>query len=147
MLFFGHIAIAVALADATQSDVEAAVAGNLLPDVTDKFGGWVIRAMPSARWLAHGLPFFSLACFAARQTMPDASFRGFVLGYASHLVADHWAGGRLPWLAPFGKAPREGKRDLNWLLWNLGPELAGFVYLRRRNERRKAPHAGPRQAS
>ncbi len=143
MLFFGHIAIAAGLADATASDAGAAIAGNLVPDVIDKTGAWVFRVMPSGRWLAHGLPFVALACGIAGATLPRRKARGFALGYLSHLAADHWAGGRLPWLAPFTKPPAgRSRHDAAWLLKNLLPEAAGAVFLLLRKRRRgRAPAA------
>ena len=133
MLFFGHIAVSVALADATDADPYAAVAGNLFPDVTDKTLG-LLRITPS-RWLAHGLPCLVALCALSLRLMPERSWRGFVLGYASHLVGDLWAGGRVPWLAPFARRPRRCRktRRLRWLVLNLIPEVAGLLYLRRRS--------------
>jgi hypothetical protein len=137
MLFFGHIAISVALADATDSDPNAAVAGNLLPDLMDKTGSWVIKAMPSARWLAHGLPFFLLAGLAARLLLPERSWKGFMLGYASHLVADLYAGGRVPWFAPFeAHARKRGKFSFKSLAINLIPEALGLAFLSWRDSNR-----------
>jgi hypothetical protein len=133
MIFFGHVAISVALADLTDADPYAATAGNLLPDVIDKTLGWVLGLTPS-RWLAHGLPCVVALCALSRPVLPGRSWRGFVLGYTSHLVADLWAGGRVPWLAPLGrKAGRRRKpRRLRWLVLNLIPEVVGVLYLRRR---------------
>ncbi len=130
MLFFGHLAISIALADATDSDPAAAVAGNLLPDVMDKSAGWVLKLTPS-RWLAHGLPFFGVCCLLARRFLPGRVWRGFALGYGSHLVADHWAGGRLPLLAPFHgdrrpAIPIYGSRELAMIL---APEVLGLAFL------------------
>jgi hypothetical protein len=136
VLFFGHIAISVALADAAGADTAWAVAGNLLPDVTDKTGGWVLKVMPSGRWLAHGLPFFVLANALARGALPERASRGFTLGYASHLVADHYAGGRLPLMAPFAKPrSRSQGHGLGWLGVNLVPELLGLAFHLRRHNR------------
>lgn len=130
MLFFGHIAVSVACADAFDVDTSAAIAGNLLPDVTDKTGGWVLRVMPSGRWLAHGLPFFALTCLVSRPFLPDRRWRGFAMGYASHLIADYWAGGRLPLLAPFTSMKRgRPNRRLRWWFTYLAPEAMGLAYL------------------
>ena len=109
MLFLGHIAASLLIADATGSDRTAAVAGNLLPDVVDKTGSWVLRVMPSGRWLAHGLPCLTLICLVAGFFLDTRRWRGFVLGYLGHLVCDLWAGGRVPWLAPF-EQPRRRRR-------------------------------------
>jgi hypothetical protein len=139
VLFFGHIAISVALADATESDPMAAVAGNLLPDVVDKTGGWVLKVMPGGRWLAHGLPFFLAANLLAKKALSERAWRGFALGYASHMVADLYAGGRLPLLAPFGRpAAEESDHGLRWLLVNLVPEVPGVIYLLGRYNKKKA---------
>ena len=139
MLFFGHIAISLAVADACDADPLAAVAGNLLPDVADKTGAWVLKVTPAGRWLAHGLPFFTLANLVARKALPRRSARGFILGYASHFVADHYAGGRLPWLAPFARpSGRRTKRTLRWWLVYLTPEVLGLGYLTWRYGRRRA---------
>jgi hypothetical protein len=137
MLFLGHIAVSLLLADATRTDRAAAVAGNLLPDVVDKTCGWVLRVMPVSRWIAHGLPCFSLVSLAMRLVLPRRSWRAFTLGYAGHLVCDLYAGGRVPWLAPF-ETPRRARKKLTlrfWLLY-LGAEVVGgaitWVLLRRR---------------
>lgn len=143
MLFFGHIAIAIAAADIARVDTGAAVAGNLLPDVADKTGAW-LRIMPSGRWLAHGLPFVTLTCVAARAFLPERLWRGFVLGYGSHLVADHWAGGRLPWLAPFGRRPQRARApwsEPGWLAANLLPEIAGVAFIAHRARVRRTSRA------
>jgi hypothetical protein len=137
MLFFGHIAVSVALADATDADPSWAIAGNLLPDMTDKAGAWVFRIMPSGRWLAHGLPFFAAASLAATRLLPERAARGFVIGYASHLAGDLYAGGRLPLAAPFMQAPSgHSSHGLSWLGVNLVPELLGLAFLFYRNRRR-----------
>jgi membrane-bound metal-dependent hydrolase YbcI (DUF457 family) len=136
VLFFGHIAVSLALADATDSDAGAAVAGNLLPDVADKTLGLVLGWTPS-RWLAHGMPCAALACVVARRWMAPRAWRGFTLGYTSHLLGDLWAGGEVPWLAPFlGDSRRRRSRyDRAWFLANLGPEVAGLAFLLRRGRR------------
>jgi hypothetical protein len=111
MLFFGHIAATLLVADATDSDRAAAVAGNLLPDVTDKTLGWVLRLTPS-RWLAHGLPGYFLVNLIAFRLLDRRRWRGFALGYFGHLVCDLWAGGSVPWRAPFQAHPRRrGKHE------------------------------------
>ena len=139
MLFFGHIAISLAVADACDADPLAAVAGNLLPDIADKTGASVLKVTPAGRWLAHGLPFFTLANLVARKALPRRSARGFTLGYALHFVADHYAGGRLPWLAPFARpSGRRAKRTLRWWLVYLTPEVLGLGYLTGRYGRRRA---------
>ena len=128
MLFFGHIATSLLLADATDSDRAAAVAGNLVPDVTDKTLGWVLRLTPS-RWLAHGLPGYFLVILAAFSLMDRRRWRGFALGYAGHLVCDLWAGGKVPWRAPFQPfPPRKEPRphSLRYLIVYLIPEVIGL---------------------
>ena len=109
MLFFGHIATSLLIADATDSDRAAAVAGNLLPDVTDKTLGYVLKLTPS-RWLAHGLPGYLLVNLAAFVLLDRRRWRGFALGYAGHLVCDLWAGGEVPWRAPFQQHPHRKSR-------------------------------------
>jgi hypothetical protein len=137
MLFFGHIAVSVALADATNSDTAAAIAGNLFPDVVDKSLGWVARLTPS-RWVAHGLPCLVTTCALLKPVLPERAWRGFALGYVSHLAGDLWNGGRLPLLAPFRgrRRSRRGAYGLAWLGANLGPEVAGlgFLWLRARRQ-------------
>ncbi len=108
MLFLGHIAVSLVAADATGSDRVAAVAGNLVPDVVDKTGGWVLRVFPGGRWLAHGLPFFGVSVLATRLLLDERRWRGFALGYLGHLVGDLYGGGRVPWLAPFGRVGSRG---------------------------------------
>jgi hypothetical protein len=126
MLFFGHIAATLLIADATDSDRAAAVAGNLLPDVTDKTLGWVLKMTPS-RWLAHGLPGYVLVTCAAFAVLDRRRWRGFALGYAGHLACDLWAGGRVPWLAPFQKKPRRKGLKGRWhLAVYLLPEVVGL---------------------
>lgn len=125
VLFFGHIATSLLLADATGSDRTAAVAGNLLPDITDKTLSWVLKLTPS-RWLAHGLPGFALANIAAFLLLDRRRWRGFALGYAGHLTCDLWAGGKVPWLAPFQRKPRRRRAGrLNTLVFLL-PEVVGL---------------------
>ena len=127
MLFLGHIAASLLIADAAGAERGAVVAGNLVPDVTDKTLSWVLRLTPSGRWLAHGLPFFSLASALALAMLPRTTARGFVLGYAGHLLCDLWAGGRVPWLAPFVRPSRP--RHRGWTALRLAlyllPEVAG----------------------
>jgi hypothetical protein len=126
MLFFGHIAASLLIADATGADRTAAVAGNLLPDVVDKTAAWVLRLTPSARWLAHGLPCFVVVSAVAGLFLEPRRWRGFVLGYAGHLVCDLWAGGRVPWLAPFRRIrSRRRRRSKRKLALYLLPELVG----------------------
>jgi hypothetical protein len=141
MLFFGHIAVSLLIADATDSDRAAAVAGNLLPDVTDKTLGWVLKLTP-ARWLAHGLPGYFLTNLAAFALLDRRRWRGFALGYAGHLVCDLWAGGKVPWLAPFQPhPPPKRKRDQPLRFWGLYllPEVIGLpVVLRLLRSNREA---------
>ncbi len=126
MLFFGHIAATLLVADATDSDRAAAVAGNLLPDVTDKTLGYVLRLTPS-RWLAHGLPGYFLVNLAAFALLDRRRWRGFALGYAGHLICDLWAGGEVPWRAPFQKHPhRKGRKGKFRLVIYLLPEAIGL---------------------
>jgi len=110
MFFLGHVAAGMALADATKTDRNAAMLGAIFPDLIDKPGNWIFRVMPASRWLAHGLPFMALACSAVAATQPSPRAKGFALGYASHLICDLWAGGRVPWLAPFVKPKRRPKK-------------------------------------
>ena len=126
MLFFGHIATSLLLADATDSDRTAAVVGNLVPDVTDKTLGWVLRLTPS-RWLAHGLPVFALVNLAAFGLLDRRRWRGFALGYAGHLICDLWAGSKVPWLAPFERQLESRKRKSArfWVVY-LIPEVIGL---------------------
>ncbi len=125
MLFLGHIAATLLVAEASRSDRNAAVAGNLLPDVMDKSGG-LLHLMPHTRWLAHGLPFFVLASVLSGLFLPPRAWRGFVFGYAGHLVCDLWAGGKVPWLAPFEKPRPHGPgKPLRWWLLYLLPEAVG----------------------
>ena len=118
------------IADATESDRAAAVAGNLVPDVMDKTLGWVLKLTPS-RWLFHGLPLFALIAAGSRLFLSGPRWRGFVLGYAGHLVCDLWAGGRVPWMAPFGRKPvkRGGKKPVRFWAMYLLPEVVGVVVL------------------
>lgn len=144
MLFFGHIAISMLLADATDSDRTAAIAGNLTPDVLDKTGAWVLHVMPSGRFLAHGLPFFTVASLVAMRTMEPRKARGYILAYAGHLVCDLWAGGQVPWLSPFtasSRRKREKKRCSKLMLaLYLLPEIAGLPIIARLLS--AAPEAG-----
>jgi membrane-bound metal-dependent hydrolase YbcI (DUF457 family) len=139
VLFLGHIAISLLLADATRSDGTAAVAGNLVPDVVDKSGAWILRAMPSARWLGHGLPFSLAIIIGARLFLDEQRWRGFALGYAAHLAADLWNGGKVPWLAPFGPPPVREKetQGLRGAVIYLLPELVGAALILRRLSKAK----------
>jgi hypothetical protein len=123
MLFFGHIAIAVAAAEATGSERAAAVAGNLYPDVVDK-SLRLLKLTPRGRWMAHGLPLLTATLAVSHLALPRPRWRAFVLGYFSHLAADHYDGGRLPWFAPF-HAPPMGRRDskLRWLVVTSTPAV------------------------
>lgn len=129
MLFFGHIAISLLLADATKTDRTAAVAGNLTPDVLDK-ASWALHLAPSGRFIAHGLPFFGLASAVALAVLEPRKGRAYAMAYAGHLLCDLWAGGRVPWLAPFVKSSRrkrDKKRRSNPMLaLYLLPELIGL---------------------
>ena len=129
MLFFGHIAVSLLIADATKTDRAAAVAGNLLPDVTDKTGAWVLRAMPSSRWLAHGLPCYTAVVAATRLVLPERQWRAFALGYAGHLVCDLYAGGKVPWFAPFETPPPRKRRKKSLAFWiaYLAADVVGAV--------------------
>ena len=126
MLFLGHIAASILVADATDSDRTAAIAGNLIPDVTDKSLGWVFKVTPS-RWIFHGLPAFVAIAASSRLYLKGPQWRGFVLGYAGHLVCDLWAGSKVPWFAPWGPKPpknKQKKSKARWALYLL-PELVG----------------------
>ena len=131
MLFFGHIAASLLIADASDSDRTAAVAGNLLPDVTDKTLGWVLKLTPS-RWLAHGLPVYALANLAAFALLDRRRWRGFALGYMGHLICDLWAGSKVPWLAPFEQQveSRKKKGARFWVVYMI-PELVGLPLMLR----------------
>jgi hypothetical protein len=125
VLFFGHIAASLLIADASDSDRAAAVAGNLVPDVTDKTLGWVLRLTPS-RWLAHSLIGYAAVNAVAFFVMDRRRWRGFALGYAGHLVCDLWAGGKVPWLAPFQQKPPKGRfRSWRHRAVYLLPEFVG----------------------
>jgi hypothetical protein len=130
MLFLGHIAASLLIADATRSDRAAAVSGNLLPDVFDKTGSWIFRLMP-ARWLAHGLPFYLAVVLSSRGLVSGAAWRGFALGYAGHLVCDLWAGGRVPWFAPFEPQRKRRKGFRSWGQFGLFlvPEFIGAAII------------------
>lgn len=138
MLFFGHIAIAMLAAEKSDADPVAAIAGNLLPDVTDKTGA-LLRLTPG-RWLAHGLPFTTLTLLLSRRFLDERRWRGFALGYVLHLIADLWAGGKVPWLAPFQAKPRPYRRpdNLKFAIYLL-PEFVGAAVIWRLTERRLAP--------
>jgi hypothetical protein len=152
MLFFGHIATTLLVADATDSDRTAAVVGNLLPDVTDKSLGWVLRLTPS-RWLAHGLPGYCLANAVAFALLDRRRWRGFALGYAGHLVCDLWAGGKVPWLAPFQEQPpKREKWGMRQKALYMLPEVIGLpVTLRllrgNRQQATRSKASGPRGAA
>ena len=132
MLFFGHVAASIAIAEASDSDPVSAVAGSLVPDVTDKALG-VLHLTPT-RWLAHGIVGCAIACTGARFLLDDRRWRGFVFGYAGHLICDLWAGSKVPWLAPFGKKPPKEKRikgKLHFLVYML-PEVIGLPFVWRK---------------
>ncbi len=130
MLFLGHIAVSLLLADATDSDRASAVAGNLLPDIIDKTGGWVLRVMPSGRWLAHGLPFFAAVLLASRLVLQPRQWRGFALGYGGHLLGDLYGGASVPWLAPFGRVRRRRrKKEPLVTLTAIAPEVVGAAVI------------------
>ena len=137
MIFLGHVATGVAIADATDSDHAATVAGTMLPDVIDKTGSWVFHVFPKGRYLAHGLPFFAAVSVLVFATQERRKARGFILGYAGHLLCDLWGGGRVPWFAPFEPAPRTKGRApfLRPVLKGLPPEFAGAWFLIRRFNR------------
>jgi hypothetical protein len=126
MLFFGHIAASLLIADASDSDRTAAVAGNLLPDVTDKTLAWVLHLTPS-RWLAHGLPAFALINGLMYFILDRKRWRGFMFGYAGHLICDLWAGSKVPWFAPFQPKPPKSKfRNWRHRALYLAPDLIGL---------------------
>ena len=137
MLFLGHVATGVAIADATDSDHAASIVGTMLPDVIDKTGSWVFHVFPKGRWLAHGLPFFAAASAVAIATQDRRKARGFVLGYIGHLMCDLWGGGRVPWFAPFEKTVRSPRKVpvLAPLVKSMPPEIAGAWFLIRRLNR------------
>jgi hypothetical protein len=126
VLFLGHIAISLILADATNSDRKATVAGNLMPDVVDK-SLRLVHIAPSTRWIAHGLPFALLVCLLMGRKLEPRAWRGFVLGYAGHLIADLYAGNGVPWLAPFN-GPYKESPGVSWLVVLL-PELIGALVI------------------
>ena len=134
MLFLGHIAVTLKLADATGADPAAAVAGNLLPDLVDK-SARRLRLFPSGRWLAHGLPAVLLtSLLVGRMTTPHHR-RSFALGYLGHLVCDLYLGGRVPWFIPLRRyTPKEKEQRsvLYWLLYLL-PELIGAAVIAQRS--------------
>ncbi len=126
MLFLGHVATGMALADATDSEREAAMLGAILPDIIDK-PVRILRLAPKSRWLAHGLPFMALTTAAVALTQPPKRRRGFFLGYLSHMICDYWAGGQVPWLAPFKAPDWKGKQRMTpgYLFVYLLPEVVG----------------------
>jgi hypothetical protein len=132
MLFFGHMAASVIIADRAGCDRAAAIAGSLLPDVLDKSAS-LLRLSPS-RWLAHGLPFYALSVFGVRILVDGKAWRGFALGYAGHLLCDLWAGSRVPWWAPFQprlrRRPRRKHHALRFALYLL-PEIIGGAFVLR----------------
>jgi hypothetical protein len=137
MLFLGHVATGVALADATDSDHAATIAGTMLPDLIDKTGSWVFHVFPKGRYLAHGLPFFAAVSALVFATQERRKSRGFIMGYIGHLLCDLWGGGRVPWFAPFGHFERSrGKVPVDVpLLKSVPPEIAGAWFLIRRFNR------------
>jgi membrane-bound metal-dependent hydrolase YbcI (DUF457 family) len=137
MLFLGHIATGVAIADATDSDHAASVAGTMLPDVIDKTGSWVFHVFPKGRYIAHGLPFFAVVSALVLATQERRKARGFILGYAGHLLCDLWGGGRVPWFAPFEKTVRSPRKVAFWgpLAKSMPPEIAGAYFLLKRFNR------------
>jgi hypothetical protein len=127
VLFLGHIAASLLVADATGSDRATAVAGNLIPDVADKTLGDVLHKTPS-RWLFHGLPTYGLLILASRLVLDERRWRGFVAGYAGHLACDLWAGGKVPWLAPLPmqkKPPKRPRWTRKRIFWVFLPEFVG----------------------
>ena len=131
MLFLGHVATGVAIADATDSDHAATVAGTMLPDIVDKTGSWVFHVFPKGRWLAHGLPCFAAVSALVFATQERRRARGFILGYMGHMLCDLWGGGKVPWFAPFER-PRRTRRKppvLVPLLKSMPPEIAGAWFL------------------
>jgi hypothetical protein len=98
--------------------------------VLDKTGSWVFRVMP-ARWLAHGLPFYLSAILIARALLSGGAWRGFALGYAGHLVCDLWAGGKVPWFAPFEAQRRKRSGFRSWRQFGmfLVPEFIGAAII------------------
>ena len=98
----------------------------ILPDLVDK-PARILRLAHKSRWLAHGLPFMALTSAAVAITQPPRRTRGFLLGYASHLICDLWAGGQVPWLAPFRRPRWKGKQrmTLAYLFVYLLPEFVG----------------------
>jgi hypothetical protein len=100
-----------------------------VPDVLDKSGSWIFHVMPG-RWLAHGLPFYSAVVLLSRAFLRGPAWRGFVLGYAGHLVFDLWAGSKVPWFAPFERQPkRRGFRSRGQFALFLVPEFVGAAII------------------
>jgi hypothetical protein len=145
MLFLGHIAVTLLLADATRTDRAAAIAGNLTPDLIDKTGSIVLHRTPR-RWFAHGLPFYFLAVLLLRPFVDQRRWRAYALGYAGHLLCDLWAGGRVPWFAPFEpKRYRRRKRSPGHLVLYLLPEFLG-AYITYRRSVQPSPYTEHQEA-
>ena len=130
MILLGHWAASVVLADLTHTDRSAAIAGALFPDVIDKTGNWLLRVMPSARWLAHGLPFFAATTALTFPLLKGGpQWKGFALGYAGHLAGDLYAGGRVPWFAPFERPRQRSGRARIEVVPALIEEIVGAAVL------------------
>src|SRR5687768_11756875 len=129
MLFLGHIGASLLIADATDSDRKMAVIGNLVPDVGDKSGS-LLGLMPQSRWLLHGLPGATLVCLLMRLFLSGRGWRGFLMGYAGHLVGDLYRGGKVPWFAPFEKPYRDRRGCWGaWLLRQAPGEIIGGLVI------------------
>ncbi len=140
MLFFGHIATTIVLADATGADRTAAIAGNLVPDVVDK-SGRLLRLFPAGRWLAHGLPALVVCSTAVACLSNPRKGLSFALGYSGHLLCDLYLGGRVPWLIPLRRYRwRKSRRPtlVRRLLYFL-PEAVGLLVITRLPRETDAP--------
>ena len=105
MIFPGHVAAAALAARALGTDMPAALAASMCPDLVDKPVRWVLRVTPNDRIPAHSLFFMTGTTMLAYLFSGPRAARGWATGYGAHLLCDeinsHLNPGRIYFWWPF----------------------------------------------
>ncbi len=89
--------------------MSASVLGALVPDAIDKTLAWVLQVAPAARHIAHTPLAAALLTTGASAVLGRRKGAAFGAAYLTHLIADLWEGGHVPWLMPFKRYDVKGE--------------------------------------
>jgi hypothetical protein len=107
MILPGHIAAAGLAGKVFRADLRGSLAASMFPDLIDKPLRWLFGRTPNDRIPAHTLLGWLLSTALARLLLGRRFARGWLVGYASHLLADqvnaYLNPGRIYFWWPFGR--------------------------------------------